>query len=62
MSDLNYRKFKVVCQICGKTGVIDTTKFIDKTTEFFRRMDCGRRGSVFGEPQIDFWVCRECLT
>ena len=62
MKEPDYKNFKVICQVCGKTGIVDTTKYVDEAVLFFRRFDCDRMGKEFGEPQIDFWICRECLT
>jgi len=62
MFEVDYKNFKVICQKCGKTNIINADEFVSEKTAFFRRYDCGRRGSIFNEPIIDFWLCRDCLT
>ena len=58
---VDYRNFKVICQKCGKTGIINADEYVNEGTEFFRRMDYDRKGSIFREPVVDFWVCRGCM-
>jgi len=59
--EVDYKNLKIVCQKCGKTGIIDTTEYQSDKSKFFRRCDYGRRGREFGEPQIDYWLCADCL-
>jgi len=59
MFEVNYNKFKVICQKCGKTGEIDTHKLVGELG-FIRRMD-ERRGHEWREPVLDYYLCRECL-
>ena len=60
MSDLvDYHRFRVVCQKCGKTGIVDTYKPVGERG-FFRRMD-ERRGKKWQEPVLDYYLCAECM-
>lgn len=59
MFEVDYKKFKVICQKCGKVGEIDTFK-PENERSFFKRWD-ERRGNKWNEPILDYYLCRECL-
>jgi len=61
MFEVNYKNFRVICQNCRKTGTVDTTKYQNDKSKFFYRVGCEGRGREFNDPQIDYWLCANCL-
>lgn len=56
---LDITKFKVICQICGKTGEVDLTKYIQGF--FIRKTSMGEyrdKGEIKSKP--NYYLCREC--
>lgn len=54
--DIDYQHFKVICQNCGKTGVIDFAK-PQKENEFMRRFGRDRNGNKF-----EYYMCKNCFS
>ena len=52
---------RVVCQVCGKVGVIDTEKPIGRFPrwECYRLRDLGINAGAYSH--YDIWICDECL-
>lgn len=57
----DYHQLKVICQKCDKVGTINTSKFQDAESPFFRRLPSGFRGSEFGDPVVAHYLCADCL-
>jgi len=53
--EIDLLNFKVICQKCGKTGMVDLTKYIDE--EFIKR----EGGVERYVPTFIYYICKKCF-
>lgn len=52
------RKWKVICQRCGKTGVIDNFKTAEENG--FINLFYGYEDETGFVQEVEYWLCSDC--